>query len=74
MPKFVIERDIPEAGKLTDDQLQGVAKKSCGVLRKLGTESEYLHPWFATPRQAFDSRRLLQAAAGHHGYRAQRAT
>jgi len=32
MPKFVIEREIPEVGKLTAQQLQGVARKSCGVL------------------------------------------
>ena len=32
MPKFVIEREIPDAGKLTAQQLQGVARKSCGVL------------------------------------------
>jgi len=36
MPKFVIEREIPGAGKLTPDQLQGVAQKSCGVLREMG--------------------------------------
>jgi hypothetical protein len=36
-------------------------------LRRTLYRSEYLRPWFATPRQAFDSRRLLQAAAGHHG-------
>jgi hypothetical protein len=32
MPKFVIEREIPDVGKLTAQQLQGVARKSCGVL------------------------------------------
>jgi hypothetical protein len=32
MPKYVIEREIPGAGKLTDKELQGIAKKSCGVL------------------------------------------
>ena len=32
MPKFVIEREIPDVGKLTSQQLQGVARKSCGVL------------------------------------------
>ena len=34
MPKFVIEREIPGAGKLTPDQLQGVAQKSCGRMRR----------------------------------------
>jgi len=32
MPKFVIEREIADVGKLTAQQLQGVARKSCGVL------------------------------------------
>ena len=32
MPKFVIEREIPDVGKLTPQELQGVARKSCGVL------------------------------------------
>ena len=33
MPKFVIEREIPGAGKLTADQLQAISQKSCGVLK-----------------------------------------
>ena len=32
MPKYVIEREITDVGKLTPQQLQGVARKSCGVL------------------------------------------
>ena len=32
MPKFVIERELQDVGKLTAQQLQGVARKSCGVL------------------------------------------
>jgi hypothetical protein len=42
MPKFVIEREIPGAGKLTPDQLQGVAQKSCGVLREMGPQIQWL--------------------------------
>ena len=38
MPKFVIEREIPGAGKLTADQLQGISQKSCGVLKNLGPQ------------------------------------
>ena len=33
MPKFVIEREIPGAGALSADQLQGISQKSCGVLK-----------------------------------------
>lgn len=45
MPKYVIERDIPGAGALTDDQLQGISEKSCSVLRKLGPEIQWVHSY-----------------------------
>jgi len=38
MPKFVIEREIPEVGKLTPEQLQAVSQTSCGVLREMGPQ------------------------------------
>jgi hypothetical protein len=42
MPKFVIEREIPNAGKLTSQELQAISQKSCGVLRNLGMEVQWL--------------------------------
>jgi hypothetical protein len=45
MPKFVIERDIPGAGKLTQDQLQGISEKSCGVLRNLGPKIQWVESY-----------------------------
>jgi len=42
MPKFVIERDIPGAGKLTAEQLHGISQKSCGVLSKLGPQIQWV--------------------------------
>ena len=42
MPKFVIEREIPGAGKLTPEQLQGVSQTSCGVLRELGPQIQWV--------------------------------
>ena len=45
MPKYIIERDIPGAGKLTGDQLQGIAQKSCGVLRKLGSQIQWIESY-----------------------------
>ncbi|MBV8277794.1 MAG: DUF4242 domain-containing protein [Verrucomicrobia bacterium] len=36
MPKYVIEREIPDAGKLSAQELQGISRTSCGVLRELG--------------------------------------
>jgi hypothetical protein len=45
MPKFVIEREIPEAGKLSPQQLQGISQKSCGVLRELGPQIQWIQSY-----------------------------
>jgi hypothetical protein len=42
MPKFVIERDIPGAGKMSAMDLHGVAKKSCSVLTKMGPQIQWV--------------------------------
>lgn len=42
MPKFVIERNIPNAGKLTADQLQGISQTSCGVLKAMGPQIQWV--------------------------------
>ena len=41
MPKYVIERDIPGAGKLSAQELKGIAQKSCGVLSKMGPQIQW---------------------------------
>ena len=45
MPKYVIEREIPGAGAFTPDQLQAISQTSCGVLRNLGPEIQWLHSY-----------------------------
>jgi hypothetical protein len=45
MPKFVIEREIPGAGSLPAEQLQGVAEKSCSVLRTLGPQIQWVQSY-----------------------------
>ena len=45
MPKFVIERAIPGAGNLTTEQLQGISQKSCGVLRELGPQIQWVQSY-----------------------------
>jgi hypothetical protein len=45
MPKYVIERDIPGAGKLTPAELQGIAQKSCGVLSEMGPQINWVHSY-----------------------------
>ena len=42
MPKYVIEREIPNAGKLSAAELQAISQKSCGVLQKLGPQVQWL--------------------------------
>ena len=42
MPKFVIEREIPGAGSLSGDELQGISQKSCGVLNQLGPQVQWV--------------------------------
>ena len=45
MPKYVIEREIPGAGKLSKQELQAISQKSCGVLRNLGPQVQWLHSY-----------------------------
>ena len=45
MPKFVIERDLPGAGKLSAAELQAVSQKSCGVLRNMGPQIQWVHSY-----------------------------
>jgi hypothetical protein len=45
MPKYVIEREIPGAGKLTSEDLQGISQKSCSVLGELGPQIQWVHSY-----------------------------
>jgi hypothetical protein len=45
MPKFVIEREFPGAGKLSSQDLHGVAQKSCGVLKAMGPQVQWVHSY-----------------------------
>jgi len=45
MPKYVIERDIPGAGDLSPQQLQAVSQTSCGVLRQMGPQIQWVHSY-----------------------------
>lgn len=50
MPKYVIERDIPDAGKLTAGQLKDISQTSCGVLRKMGSEIQWINSFVTTDK------------------------
>jgi hypothetical protein len=45
MPKYVIEREIPGAGQILPDQLQAISQTSCGVLKKLGPQIQWVHSY-----------------------------
>ncbi len=45
MPKFVIEREIPQAGSLAAEDLQGISQKSCGVLRDMGPQIQWVQSY-----------------------------
>jgi hypothetical protein len=45
MPKYIIEREIPGAGALTSQDLQGISQKSCGVLSAMGPSIQWLESY-----------------------------
>ena len=45
MPKYVIERNIPNAGKLSPQELKAISQKSCGVLNKLGPQIQWVQSY-----------------------------
>ena len=78
MPKYVIEREIPGAGKLTGDQLQAISQKSCGVLNKLGPQIQWVESFvtddkiycvYIAPNEA-----LVRAHAEQGGFPANRVS
>jgi hypothetical protein len=50
MPKYVIEREIPDAGKLSRDQLQAISQKSCAVLSNLGPQIQWIESYVMDDR------------------------
>ena len=45
MPKFVIERDLPGAGSLKPQELNAISQKSCGVLKNMGPQIQWVHSY-----------------------------
>jgi hypothetical protein len=50
MPKYVIERDLPGAGNLSPAELQAISQKSCGVLRELGGDVQWVQSYVTDDR------------------------
>ena len=47
MKTFLIEREIPDAGKLTAEQLKSISQKSCSVLKEMGPRIQWIHSYVA---------------------------
>ena len=45
MPKYIIEREIPGAGALTAQDLQGISQKSCGILSEMGPKIQWVESY-----------------------------
>ena len=45
MPKYIIERELPNAGALSEDELRTIAQRSCAVLKSLGPEIQWVQSY-----------------------------
>ena len=45
MPKYVIEREIPNAGDIPTNELQAISQKSCTILQELGPDIQWVHSY-----------------------------
>lgn len=45
MPKYIIERELPGAGSLSGEQIQGISQKSCQVLQELGPQIQWVESY-----------------------------
>ncbi len=50
MPKFLIEREIPGASRLSPEELVAVAQRSCGVIRDLGPQIQWVQSYVTADR------------------------
>ena len=72
MNTYVIERQIPNAGNLNAPELQGIAQKSCSVLRELGPDIEWIES-YVTDNKIFcvykaENEEILRAHAQKGGF------
>ncbi|MGW8187917.1 MAG: DUF4242 domain-containing protein [Desulfobacterales bacterium] len=72
MPKYIIERELPGAGDLGDDQIQGISQKSCQVLSELGPQIQWVES-FVTDDKIYcvyiaPSKELIEKHAQQGGF------
>jgi uncharacterized protein DUF4242 len=68
MPKFIIEREIPNAGSLTAEALQGISLTSCSILKDMGPQIQWLQSYVTDDKVycvyiAPDEQSILEHAA-----------
>lgn len=78
MPQYVIEREIPGAGKMTPEELQGAAQHSNSVLKKLGPEIQWVQSYVAGDKiyciYSAPSEALIREHAEQSGFPANKIT
>jgi len=52
VPKYIIEREIPDAGNLTTQDLQGISQKSCSILQNMGPQIQWVES-FVTQNKVY---------------------
>ncbi len=72
MPKYVIERAIKGAGDLDEAELNAISRKSCGILKELGTDIQWVES-FVTPDKIYcvyiaPNRQLIEEHARKGGF------
>ena len=45
MPRFIVEREIPDAAALSQPELKAIAERSCGVLREMGPDIQWVQSY-----------------------------
>jgi hypothetical protein len=76
MPKYVIERELPGAGKLSQQELRQISQKSCSVLKSLGSQIQWVES-FVTDDKVYciyiaPDERLVREHASQGGFPANR--
>jgi len=76
MPKYVIEREIPGAGSLSPQDLQGISQKSCTVLQNLGPQIQWVESYVTADKiycvYIAPSEDMIRAHAQQGGFPANR--
>jgi hypothetical protein len=78
MPKYVIEREIPDAGTLSPQELQAISQKSCGVLNNLGPQIQWVQSYVTDDKvycvYIAPNKEMVQEHAKQGGFPANRIT